>query len=96
MKKVVKLNESQVRELINNILVEEMMSTGEQSKSSVDKRPGGPPNLKGFKADCNMMADAAARVKEILDAGRGNTREAIRWLEKVIHFATSAKKTLGL
>jgi len=57
------------------------------------KKPagGGPPNLKGFKADCNMMSDAANRVKTILDAGQGNTKEALRWLDKVIQFATSAK-----
>lgn len=53
------------------------------------------PNLKGFKADCNMMADAASRVKQILDAGQGNTKEALRWLDKTIQFAQSAKKNLG-
>ena len=54
------------------------------------------PNLKGFKADCNMMADAAGRVKQILDAGQGNTKEALRWVDKTIQFAQSAKKALGV
>lgn len=60
-------------------------------------RPGGTkaPNLKGFKADCNMMADAAGRVKQILDAGQGNTKEALRWLDKVLQFGQSAKKHLN-
>ena len=59
------------------------------------KKPGGgPPNLKGFKADCNMMADAASRVKQILDAGQGDTKEALRWLDKVVQFAQSAQKNL--
>lgn len=53
------------------------------------------PNLKGFKADCSMMADAASRVKQILDAGQGNTKEALRWVDKTIQFAQSAKKSLG-
>lgn len=59
------------------------------------KKPGGAPNLKGFKAEANMMADAASRVKQILDAGQGNTKEALRWLDKVIQHATSAKGALG-
>lgn len=59
------------------------------------KKPGGgAPNLKGFKADCNMMADAASRVKQILDAGQGDTKEALRWLDKVVQFAQSAQKNL--
>lgn len=58
------------------------------------KAGGGVPNLKGFKADCNMMADAASRVKQILDAGQGDTKEALRWLGKVVQFAQSAQKNL--
>jgi len=59
------------------------------------KKPGGgAPNLKGFKADCNMMTDAASRVKQILDAGQGDTKEALRWLDKVVQFAQSAQKNL--
>lgn len=53
------------------------------------------PNLKGFKADVNMAAAAASRCKQILDAGQGNTKEALRWLDKVVQFAQSAKKNLG-
>lgn len=66
---------------------------------------GGPPPLPGkkpasaalpakgalnkFKADVSMMADAAARVKAAVDAA--DTKEALRWLEKVAAFAASAK-----
>lgn len=59
--------------------------------------PGGQkgPNLKGFKADVNMAADAVGRCKQILEAGQGNTKEALRWLDKAIQFAQSAKKNLG-
>lgn len=50
--------------------------------------------LNKFKADVNMAVDAANRVKEHVDAA--NTKEALRWLDKVIQFATSAKGTLGV
>lgn len=48
--------------------------------------------LNKFKADVNMTADAAARVKAAVDAA--DTKEALRWLDKVIAFATSAKSNL--
>jgi len=100
MKKAIKLNESDIRSLINEILSEDLMPPG--FHPSVGDRPiaapkpkSGLPNLKAFKTDCNMMADAAGKVKAILDAGQGNTKEALRWIDRVIQYATSAKKGLG-
>ena len=48
--------------------------------------------LDKFKADVNMTADAASRVKAAVDAA--DTKEALRWLDKVISYATSAKSNL--
>lgn len=50
--------------------------------------------LNKFKADVNMAVDAASKVKEAVDAA--NTKEALRWIEKLIGFATSAKSVLGV
>lgn len=41
-----------------------------------------------------MAVDAVSRVKANVDAA--NTKEALRWLDKVIQFATSAKRVLGV
>lgn len=97
-----KLTEKQLRNIINDVLNEDM-------DPATATRTGGPPPLpkkqapasaalpqKGalnkFKADVNMMADAASRVKEAVDGA--NTKEALRWLEKVVSFATSAQGVL--
>lgn len=48
--------------------------------------------LTKFKADVNMAADAASRVKAAVE--QANTPEALRWLDKMIAFATSAKANL--
>lgn len=104
MKKIVKLNEADIRNLVQQLMNEDMETPTQHPSAPTGRKPpplptkqksGGPPNLKVFKADCNMMADAAQRVKDILDAGQGNTKEAIRWLDKVIQFASSAKKIIG-
>ena len=50
--------------------------------------------LNKFKADVNMAIDAANKVKENVDSA--NTKEALRWLDKVIAFATSAKNSPGV
>lgn len=100
--KPVKLTEQHLRDIINDVLNEDMMpasmhpSVGDRAPARPTQKQGPKaPNLKGFKADVNMMADAANRVKQILDAGQGNTKEALRWLDKVVQFASSAKQTLG-
>jgi hypothetical protein len=46
-----------------------------------------------FKSSLNMAADAGARAKQASEAA--NTKEALRWLDKMIEYATAAKKTLG-
>ncbi len=51
-----------------------------------------PGALNKFKADINMAADAAQKVQAAV--ANANTPEALRWLDKVIHFATSAKAQL--
>lgn len=51
-----------------------------------------PGALNKFKADINMAADAAQKVQAAVASA--NTPEALRWLDKVIHFATSAKAQL--
>mgnify|MGYP003490835034 CR=1 FL=1 len=48
--------------------------------------------LNKFKADVNMALDAAERVQQNID--QANTKEALRWLDKMIQFATSAKSNL--
>lgn len=50
--------------------------------------------LNKFKADVNMAADAATKAKAAVESA--NTKEALRWLDKLIGFATSAKGTLGV
>ena len=45
-----------------------------------------------FKSSLNMAADAGARAKQASEAA--NTKEALRWLDKMIEYATTAKKTL--
>ncbi len=50
--------------------------------------------LDKFKTDVNMAVDAASKVKASMDAT--NTKEALRWLDKLIGFATSAKGSLGV
>jgi hypothetical protein len=97
----VKVNVATLRNLIQGALTEDVMPAsfhpvaGDRPQAP-QKRPGdGAPNLKGFKADCHMMSDAADKVKQILDSGQGNTKEALRWLDKVVQFATSAKKSLS-
>lgn len=47
-----------------------------------------------FKADIKMAVDAGARVQQNVD--QANTKEALRWLDKMISFATSAKSSLGV
>lgn len=48
--------------------------------------------LHKFKASLNMAADAGARAKEASE--QANTKEALRWLDKTIEYATAAKKQL--
>ncbi len=50
--------------------------------------------LNKFKSNVNMAVDAANRVKEAVDGA--NTKEALRWIDKLITFATSAKDSLGV
>lgn len=50
--------------------------------------------LNKFKADVNMAVDAANRVKQNVE--QANTKEALRWLDKMIQFANSAKGTLNV
>jgi hypothetical protein len=47
-----------------------------------------------FKADVNMAVDAAQRVQQNIQ--QSNTKEALRWLDKMIGFATSAKTSLNV
>jgi hypothetical protein len=63
---------------------------GQNPASAALPKPGA---LNKFKADVNMAADAAMRVKQNVDSA--NTKEALRWLDKLIQFATSAKSQLG-
>lgn len=66
------------------------------------KKPTGPASaalpqkgaLNKFKADVNMAVDAANRVQQNME--QANTKEALRWLDKMIQFATSAKGSLGV
>jgi hypothetical protein len=46
-----------------------------------------------FKADVNMAVDAANKVQQNIE--QANTKEALRWLDKMIGFAQSAKSSLG-
>ena len=48
--------------------------------------------LDKFKSSLNMAADAGARAKEASE--QANTKEALRWLDKTIEYATAAKKQL--
>lgn len=50
--------------------------------------------LNKFKADVNMAIDAASKTQAAIEAA--NTKEALRWLDKLIGFATSAKGSLGV
>lgn len=105
MSKKIKLTEEQLRDIIADVINEDMMppkmhpstwnSSDKAPPSSKSGAKSGVPNLKAFKADCGMMADAANKVKQILDSGQGNTKEALRWLDKVIQFAQSAKGSLS-
>lgn len=63
---------------------------GQQAKPSA----GLPQNnaLGKFKSSLNMAADAGNRAKQASEAA--NTKEALRWLDKMIEYATAAKKTL--
>ena len=96
-----KMTVEQLRSLIEDTLTEDMEPAAVRPRGTPpplpQKKPAAPkpPNLKAFKANSNMMADAASRVKGIIDAGQGNTSEALRWIDKVVHFATQAKSALG-
>ena len=50
--------------------------------------------LNKFKADVNMAADAVSKAQAAIEGA--NTKEALRWLDKLISFATSAKGSLGV
>lgn len=95
-----KLTEKTLRRIINEVMNEDLAPAPPVDPTNAEapqaKRPGSAraPDLKGFKANCNMMADAAGRVKQILDAGRGETKEALRWLDKVVQYAQTAQKIL--
>ena len=101
-----KLTLEALRAVIHEVMTEDAPPAAASAASLGSDRPLAPPqkpssgskgpNLKGFKADVNMAADAASRAKQILDAGQGNTKEALRWLDKTISFAQSAKKNLGV
>lgn len=91
-----------VRETVNEDATPPAASAaalGSDRPLAPSKKPPVPgqkgPNLKGFKADLSMMADAAGRAKQIVDAGQGNTKEALRWLDKALQFGQQAKKALG-
>ncbi len=53
-------------------------------------RKGSAPGerLRQFKSNVNMMANAVAKAQE------GGVREALPWLDKVIHFANLAKESV--
>lgn len=100
-----KVTVGQLRSLIKEAINEEAPPPAAHAASLGSDRPLAPekkpaigqkaPNLKVFKANVNMMADAADRVKQVLDAGQGNTKEALRWLDKAMQFGQTAKKALG-
>lgn len=82
-----------------------LLSTGQVQRPSPPPLPPGAQKpasaalpqkgaLHKFRADVNMTVDAAGRVKAAVESA--NTKEALRWLDKVIAFATSAKGTLGV
>jgi hypothetical protein len=48
--------------------------------------------LTKFKASLSMAAEAGARAKE--ESEQANTKEALRWLDKMIDYATAAKQQL--
>lgn len=52
----------------------------------------GKDALTKFKSSLNMAADAGARAKQASE--QANTKEALRWLDKTIEYATAAKKQL--
>ena len=107
-----KIRISELREIIQSVIEEDMTNFMRPQRPAAQPPPlpPGVPNgpkaapasaalpqkgaLNKFKADVNMAVDAANRVKEHVDAA--NTKEALRWLDKVIQFATSAKGTLGV
>lgn len=83
-----------------------MLNTG-SSKNQPPPLPAGAQNqkpasaslpqknaLNKFKADVNMAVDAAQKVSAAV--GQANTKEALRWLDKVIQYASSAKNVLGV
>lgn len=53
-------------------------------------RKGSAPGerLRQFKSNVNMMANAVSKAQE------GGVREALPWLDKVIHFANLAKDSV--
>lgn len=104
MKKDLDLKE--LRELVRTVLEEDVPGVMPQGVRSVPpplpqaaRKPASaalpaPNALNKFKADVNMAVDAATRVKAAVDAA--DTKEALRWLDKVISFATSAKTNLNV
>jgi len=86
-----------------------LLNVGPQAKKGPPPLPPGAPGAKPapassalpqkgalnkFKADVNMAVDAANRVKQNVE--NANTKEALRWLDKMIQFANSAKGTLNV
>lgn len=52
----------------------------------------GKDALTKFKSSLNMAADAGARAKQASE--QANTKEALRWLDKMVEYANAAKKQL--
>ena len=95
---------SELRQLIRQVIAEEAASGSAMRTSppplppEANQKPASAAlpakgALHKFRADVNMAADAASRAKEAVE--RAETKEALRWLSKVIGFATSAKGLLG-
>lgn len=88
MSKVVVLNEEGLRDLIEQVMNEDMNPGRRPASASLPQKGA----LHRFKANVNMMADASSRARDAVESA--NTKEALRWLDKVISFATSARDSL--
>lgn len=87
-----KIRPSELRAIVRTIIKEEIVAA-----QSTPPPPSAalPQNnaLGKFRADVGMVADAANRAKDAMD--RADTKEALRWLEKAVGFATSARALLA-
>jgi hypothetical protein len=81
------INLSELRILVRDLLEEE--GPGQVPPSAALPPKGA---LYKFRADVNMMTDAAGRAKAAVESA--STQEALRWIDKVAAFAASAKAQL--